>query len=83
MSAKKAVRKKPCDCVKKMNKMLAPRGYRLPVVLNLGKTSSGWFLYIPVEKLASFEGRRKSPPNVIPNFCPFCGVKIDYEWPSL
>jgi len=64
-----------CDCITRINELLAPRNGRLILTFTLTDGLSD-FPTIEIEKIAP---RGKKPPRVMPTFCPFCGEKYATE----
>lgn len=65
-----------CDCVKLMNKKLAPKNAMLG--MGLGITSDNRIigrLLVQTEKLDRNK-RGSKPPAVVASFCPFCGDEV-------
>lgn len=74
------MKKKPktCKCIKFMNEKLAPTGYELSVSINFSKGTV--HAHVATNRIDGWMGKRKRwPPLVIPNFCPFCGRKYEIE----
>lgn len=64
-----------CDCIDKVNELLAPRNAELGVTFNLltGQT----FPRLTVNKIET--RKRGSAPLMIPTYCPFCGEPYEVE----
>jgi len=72
MATKKKTATKPnCGCVKKMNDALAPSNGELDTLYFLTRGTLVPKLVVIKKDLKN----RTKPPILIPNFCPFCGVK--------
>jgi len=70
-----------CECMTEVNAELKDRGVRLETIFTLGRASGeGMACYprIPLEKIDRTK-RGKVPANMIPTFCPFCGVRYRPE----
>lgn len=66
MAAKK---RKACDCVANINRLIADRGIEVDAALNF--RTGATIALVVTKRLA---GKRvKSPPVVYATYCPFCG----------
>jgi hypothetical protein len=73
----KAKKKAPHPCWAKVNAALAPRNGELDMAMtvNLGNSTTGAALYIPVRRI---KPRGPKPPSkLFLIHCPFCGEKLD------
>lgn len=68
MAAKKS--KKGCDCIKKVNKMMKPRGYAVHHTLGVGGAPQ--MVALDLVKIDDLKPRRGSS-ILVASYCPFCG----------
>lgn len=60
-----------CNCIDKVNKLLAKKNTKLDFIFTLGKISK-----YPKISTIKVDGKIKSGPvTMIPSYCPFCGKK--------
>lgn len=65
-----------CKCFETVNASLAQQNGRLAVAFQItGELGVRSRLLVATEKID--KTKRKSPPTVAANFCPFCGEKAD------
>lgn len=62
-----------CDCMGHINKILEPKGEQLSTLFTVGKEAKT-FCVVKTEKIMLGRGKCS---NIIPNFCPFCGTRVD------
>lgn len=64
-----------CDCITKVDELLAERNGRLYVTINLMNGKA--YPKLGVEKKETRS--RTKPPLMIPTYCPFCGQRYEEE----
>lgn len=64
-----------CDCIEKVNELLAPKNGELSVAFSL-TTGIAWPA-LTVEKID--KRSRIKPPGMVPTHCPFCGERYQDE----
>ena len=77
-AAKKATKKKGCDCAKVANEQLEPQGLELDdrMVMSFSESSADGRVESPIVQLRWIATKRKKPtPPMFCAYCPFCGVK--------
>jgi hypothetical protein len=62
-----------CDCVEKMNELLKEKNGKIAQGFQYSK--GGLTLLPTFVSTEKIESRKKAPPTVVANYCPFCGEK--------
>lgn len=63
-----------CDCISEMDELLAEHNTRLAVQFLFRERGSVARPVVASERVQTGRGTKK-PVTVVPNFCPFCGLK--------
>lgn len=70
--------KKSCDCLSKLNAELRPMGFVVDAVIQMDFASGTASSLIPIPLRKTGDNRsRKKAPDVIGNYCPVCGEKLN------
>lgn len=68
-----------CDCIDKVNALLAPKNTRLTEPLFvLHGIRRGPYLFVETEQIEKGRGKKKAT-SMFASHCPFCGEKYDTD----
>jgi hypothetical protein len=63
----------PCDCITKMDTILAEKNSRLVVSFAFAADGDNWVY--PSLRTEKIEPRKREIVSAAPTFCPFCGTR--------